>query len=202
MLRTNRGLIKYLLLSIITFGIYGLVVFCHIGEEINKVASRRDGKRTMHFALIAFLLGPLTLGIGYLVWYHKICSRIGDELMARGINYSFGAANFWCWDILGTIIIIGPFVFVHQILKAMNLINADYNVKGDSAPAASPNITVNINVSDKDSKVTIDTIKEKAEEVAEKFQDAIEEVVKDASEEVSDIVSEVKEEIAEETKKD
>lgn len=202
MLRTNRGLIKYLLLSIITFGIYGLVVFCHIGEEINQVASRRDGKSTMHFALIAFLLGPLTLGIGYLVWYHKLCSRIGDELMARGINYSFGATNFWCWDILGAIIIIGPFVFLHQILKAMNLINADYNVKGDSAPAASPNITVNINVSDKDSKVTIDTIKEKAEEAAEKFQDAIEEVVKDASEEVSDIVSEVKEEIAEETKKD
>ena len=50
MLRTNHGLAKFIFLSLLTFGIYGLVVLCHISEEINQVATPRDGKKTMHYA--------------------------------------------------------------------------------------------------------------------------------------------------------
>ena len=39
-LATRRGLVKYLLLSLITLGIYGLVTMCKISGEINIVASR------------------------------------------------------------------------------------------------------------------------------------------------------------------
>ncbi|MBO4481947.1 MAG: DUF4234 domain-containing protein [Bacteroidales bacterium] len=129
-LRTNRGLLKYLLLSIITFGIYGLVVQCHISEEINQIATRHDGKTTMHYALIFFIFSWLTLGIAPLVWYHRICERIGNELIRRNINYEFDSLTFWGWDILGSFIIVGPFIFIHKWMKAMNLLNADYNVKG------------------------------------------------------------------------
>lgn len=126
MFNTNRGLLKYILLSIITFGIYGLVVVCHISEEINVEASPRDGKHTMHFLWIFFLFAELTLGIAALVWRHRISDRIGDELSARNIDYSFGAADFWLWDILGSLIIVGPFIYTHKFLKAMNLLNANY----------------------------------------------------------------------------
>ena len=126
MFNTSRGLLKYILLSLITFGIYPLVVMSHISEEINIVANPRDGRHTMHFLLILFIFSWLTLNIATLVWYHRLSERIGEELSARGCAYSFGAEDFWLWDILGSLIVVGPFVYIHKILKAMNLINADY----------------------------------------------------------------------------
>ncbi len=129
-LRTNRGLLKFLLLSLITCGIYGLVVYAHVSEDTNVVCSRYDGKKTMNFWLLAFIVGPLTCGIGYLVWGHKLSSRIGNELTRRGLGYSFGAGDYWLWGILGSLILIGPFVYCHKLLKAINTLNADFNVKG------------------------------------------------------------------------
>ena len=82
-LKTNKGLLKTILLSIITFGIYGIVVMSSVSNDINVVASRYDGKKTMHYCLLVFLVGPLTLGIGYIVWNHKLCNRIGAELQRR-----------------------------------------------------------------------------------------------------------------------
>jgi len=129
-LKTSRGLVKFILLSIITLGIYALVVYCKLSTEINITASKYDGKKTMHFALVWFLLGPITLEIFTLVWMHKFCARTGAELKRRGIDYSFGAGTFWGWGVLGCLIIVGPFVFIHKLLKSFNLINADYNEKG------------------------------------------------------------------------
>lgn len=129
-LKTDRGLLKYILLSLITLGIYALVVNCHISSEINEVASRYDGKKTMHFALLFFLIAPITLGIGAIVWQHKISNRIGDELKRRGQNYEFSASTFWLWGVLGSLIVVGPFIYTHKYLKSMNLINADYNING------------------------------------------------------------------------
>ena len=129
-LPTERGLLKMILLGLITFGIYPLVVYSKISVEINLVASRYDGKHTMHFFLIYFIFSWLTLGIGTFVWFHRISNRMGDELKRRGIDYSFDASDFWIWEVLGSLIIVGPFIFVHKFLKAMNQINADYNKVG------------------------------------------------------------------------
>lgn len=142
MLRANRSLAKYFFLSLLTFGIYGIVVMSHISEEINKVASPRDGKKTMHYCLMFFLLTPITLGIASLVWYHRLCNRMGAELTARNLPYKFSAGTFWGWNILGALLFgIGPLVFIHKLMKAMNFINGDYNAKlaaPASAPAAAP----------------------------------------------------------------
>ena len=127
MLRTNRGLAKFFFLSLITFGIYGLVVYCHISEEINTVATPHDGRKTMHYLWIFFLLTPLTFGIASLVWFHRLSNRIGNELKYRESDYSFSAGSFWGWDILGALIIIGPFVYIHKLMKAMNIINDAFN---------------------------------------------------------------------------
>lgn len=65
-----------------------------VGETLNLIASRRDGKRTMHYCLMFFLIGGLTLGIGWLVWYHRLSARIGDEQQARGMTPTVTAATF------------------------------------------------------------------------------------------------------------
>lgn len=57
---------------------------------------------------------------------------MGNELKRRGINYSISASTFWAWNILGALLFgIGPFVFIHKFLKASNMLNADFNAKGE-----------------------------------------------------------------------
>ena len=151
-----------ILLGLVTCGIYPMVIWSRISGEINMVASRYDGKRTIHFMWVPYL-AVLTLFVYPFVWIHGLCNRIGDELIRRGIRYKFSAATFWLWNLLypliGAVItavlvvllpkvgldltlaylaygamalvsIIGPFVYLHKNMKAMNLINTDYNEKG------------------------------------------------------------------------
>lgn len=161
-LPTRRGFWKMLLLGILTGMIYPMVILSRISVEINMVASRHDGKRTMHFLWMPFV-GVLTLGVYFFVWIHKLCGRIGNELRRRQVGYKFSAGSFWLWNflwgILGAIVTsiavlaimqipgmrfepylvgvaggivssIGPFIFIHKLMRAMNLMNADYNEKG------------------------------------------------------------------------
>ena len=129
-LKTNRGLLKFILLSIVTLGIYAIIFFCSVSNDINIIASRYDGKKTMHYALLFFLIAPLTLGIAYLVWGHNLSNRIGGELNRRNIDYSLSATDFWLWDILGSLIIVGPFFYVYKLITAMNKLSEHYNING------------------------------------------------------------------------
>ena len=128
-LPTDRNIIKFIVFSICTIGIYALVQLTKISSEVNTVCKPHDKKSTMSF-IIAWLLAFITCGIVPLVWYHKICDRIGMELMRRQLPYSLSSGTFWGWCILGSCIVIGPYVFLHKFLKAMNTLNADYNEKG------------------------------------------------------------------------
>ena len=128
-LPTKRGLGKMIFLGLLTLGIYPIVIWSRIVTELNIVASRYDGKRTMPY-FAACMLAPITLGIYAWVWIHNFCNRIGDELRRRGIDYKFGASTFWLWGMLGSLIIVGPFIFTHKLMKSMNLINADFNIRG------------------------------------------------------------------------
>jgi hypothetical protein len=129
-LKTNRSLIKAILLSLITFGIYPLVMYTKMTNELNLIATPHDGKKSMHFLLLTFIIAPITCGIAAIVWQHRICNRMGAELQRRGIAYKFSAGTFWGWGVLGSLIVIGPLVFMHKYIKSQNLINADYNARG------------------------------------------------------------------------
>lgn len=126
-LRTERSFVAYFFLNIITLGIYSLVQVSHIGSEVNLIASEHDGKHTMHFCWIVFIFSWLTFGIASLVWYHRISNRIGNELRRRGVTSDFGADTFWLWFILGSLIYIGPYVYIYKRIVAMNQLNDLYN---------------------------------------------------------------------------
>jgi hypothetical protein len=129
-LKSNRSLLKYILFSIITLGIYSIVFFDGIGHGMNVLAGRYDGKKTMNFWLLILIIAPITLGIGYWVWLHKLSARMGLELQRRNIRYAFDASSFWLWYVLGSFIIVGPFVYLHKIATASNMLAAHYNING------------------------------------------------------------------------
>ena len=128
-LPVKRSLWKMILFGALTLGIYPMVIWSRLVTELNLAASRHDGKRTMPYFAI-FFLAPVTLSIFILVWIHKFCNRIGAELERRGIDYSFGAKTFWLWNVLGSFILVGPFIFIHKLLKSMNQINGHFNLYG------------------------------------------------------------------------
>ena len=130
-MRTNRGWLKTLLLSLITGGIYGIWFYSTIGEDLNILAPH--AKKTMHYCLVFFIFSWLTAGIVPLVWMHRISEKAGQNLRERGINYSFGATDFWLWNVLGTLIIVGPFIYLSKLCKAMNLLSADFNGRNSQA---------------------------------------------------------------------
>ena len=94
---------------------------------MNDVATKHDGKKTMNYFLVTFILSPLTLGIAMLVWQHRLSQRVGDELSLRKIEYDYDEKCFWTWGVLGAIILIGPLVHAHKFLRAMNLISESHN---------------------------------------------------------------------------
>ena len=55
LLPINRGLAKFFLLSMVTLGIYGIVVLAQISSEINTVATRYDGRKTTNSLWFFFL---------------------------------------------------------------------------------------------------------------------------------------------------
>ena len=160
-LPVKRSLAKMIFLGIITFGIYPMVIWSRMVSEVNIVASRYDGERSMPFFGM-LMLSPITLGIHSLVWTHRLCCRMGNELKRRSIPYSFGASDFWIWaflmSLLGSICVgvctalaafridiavvtwvllvlsvlslVGPFVFIAKIMRAINALNQDFNLNG------------------------------------------------------------------------
>ncbi|MEE0059941.1 MAG: DUF4234 domain-containing protein [Acutalibacteraceae bacterium] len=129
-LDTNRGIVKFILFSIITLGVYSIITLSKVSTDINTIASRYDGKKTLHFCLILFLLTPITCGVAAFVWYHRLSNRIGAELQRRNIPTEFNASTFWIWNVLGCLIVVGPFIYAHKLLTAMNQLSQSYNTYG------------------------------------------------------------------------
>ena len=127
---TDRTLAKYILLGMITLGIYGLWLTARSGEDLNAIAGPADNKRTMNLWLLALIVGPVTLGIGYLVWFHKFADRIGAEQARRGLPRTIAAKDYWLWNVLGAAIVVGPVIFANKWLTAMNALAADANARG------------------------------------------------------------------------
>ena len=125
-LKTNRSMWKLMLLTILTLGIYNIIFFIPFSFELDKIAPRRDGGKTMNY-LFVWLLSIFTLSIFSMIWHYQIVVRIQNALEERNIDYEFGTGDFWGWYFVGSFILIGPFVYFHKLCKAMNLLCESYN---------------------------------------------------------------------------
>ncbi len=127
-LATNRSMWKLMLLNIVTLSIYSILFFIPFSFDIDKVAPKRDGSKTFNF-LFAYILALFTGNIALLVWFYHITQRVEEALMERGIDYSLSMSDFWGWYVLGSFILVGPFVYFHKLCTAMNLLCEDFNEK-------------------------------------------------------------------------
>lgn len=120
-----------LLLSIVTLGIYGIIVWTRITNNVNTIATPHDKRHTMHYCLMIFLFSWITLGIYPLIWNHNLASRVGNELRRRRIDYNFGVGTWWGWGVAGNLLFgIGSQIYLYKLIQAMNRLCHDYNERG------------------------------------------------------------------------
>ncbi|GAB1416253.1 hypothetical protein MASR2M117_16590 [Paludibacter sp.] len=126
-LTTNRGFWLTLLLSIVTFGIYGIYLIYAFARETN-IACKEDGKTTQ--GLVVFiLLSLITFGIYSIVWYCMWIDRCNNYLIKHnkpeGLQVSTYLLTLFIlgWLTLGIMYLV---VFSKQ-LYLQNAVNNTYN---------------------------------------------------------------------------
>ena len=125
-LKTNRNMWKLMILNILTLGIYGIIFFIPFSFDIDKISPKEDRSKTFNY-LFAYILSIFTFSIVLLFWHHQMAARLEEAINKRKIEYDFSTSDFWMWYILGSFILIGPFVYFHKLCKAMNLLCESYN---------------------------------------------------------------------------
>ena len=117
---------KLMILSILTFGLYTIMFFIPLSFDLDIVDPKRERGKTMNF-LLAYILSIFTFQSVIIVWHYHIAERIEEALSRRNIEYDFGTDDFWKWYFLGSLILVGPFIYFHRLCKAMNLLCENYN---------------------------------------------------------------------------
>ncbi|MCR5007089.1 MAG: DUF4234 domain-containing protein [Oribacterium sp.] len=125
-LSTDRSIVAYILLGIITCGIYDLYMLHLIIQDVN-VTCAGDGKVTKGI-LEYILFGILTCGIYDYVWLYNFANRIQSNAPRYGMRFEEGGTTILLWWILGAWLCgVGPFYAMHLIIKNTNALNAAYN---------------------------------------------------------------------------
>lgn len=125
-LKTDRSLLMYILLSLVTCGIYSYWFIYKMAQDVNT-ACEGDGKSTS--GLLAFiLLSFVTCGFYALYWEYSLANRLAENAPRYGLNFQENGTNVLLWYLFGAIICgIGPYIAMNILMKNTNAICAAYN---------------------------------------------------------------------------
>lgn len=125
-LRTDRSLLIYILLSVITCGIYSWYYLYCLIRDVN-IACEGDGQKTGGLLALIFLT-PITCGVYAYIWYYKLGNRLQQNSFRYGMMFPENGTTVLMWMIFGSLLCcIGPFVGLHILFKNTNAICAAYN---------------------------------------------------------------------------
>lgn len=128
MLKENRGFIKYLLLCLITLGIYNLYIVHQMAKEAN-LADPTPGAKNVGGLLFFIIFSILTLGIYDLYWYYKVNEKFAASVRAVNKKPRLTGGGWLLWTLIGSLIIIGPLVAFVKMIHNWNDSNASYNAR-------------------------------------------------------------------------
>lgn len=126
MVDNNRSLVKYILLSLVTCGIYSYFFIYQLAKDVNIICAG-DGKETA--GLVKFiLLSIVTCGIYSLIWMYGIGNRLAENAPRYGLNFTENGTTILMWYIFGILLCgIGPYIAIHIVIKNTNALATAYN---------------------------------------------------------------------------
>lgn len=125
-LQDNRSIVSYILLSIITCGIYGYYFIYKMAHDIN-IACAQDGESTA--GLVKFIvLSFITCGLYSLYWQYNLGNRLAANAPRYGMSFQENGTTILMWGIVGAFVCgLGPLIAMHILIKNSNKICAAYN---------------------------------------------------------------------------
>lgn len=124
--KTDRSLLMYILLGIITCGIYNWYFIYSLARDVN-IMCREDGKNTG--GLLAFiLLSIITCGFYALYWEYSLGNRLAANAPRYGMVFQENGTTVLLWYLVGIFLCgIGPYVAMHILIKNSNALGVAYN---------------------------------------------------------------------------
>lgn len=121
-IQTDRDLVKYILLTLVTCGIYGYYFIYMLAKDVNDMC-RDDGQKTG--GLVAFIaLSFLSCGVYAYYWYFQIANRLQAAAPKYGFSLSESGTSVLLWCLIPP---FGQYVAMHIIIKNANMMAVAYN---------------------------------------------------------------------------
>lgn len=126
--KNDRSLIGWLLLSIVTCGIYSYYFLYCLARDIN-VMCQDDGDSTPGLAAF-ILLSFVTCGFYAYYWYYKIGNRLQANAPRYGLMFQENGTTVLMWQIIGVLLCaLGPIFAMNIIIKNTNALATVYNTR-------------------------------------------------------------------------
>lgn len=124
--RTDRSIGVYILLSLVTCGIYGFWFIYQLAKDVNQMCSA-DGKTTAGLG-VYLLLCIVTCGIYSYYWMYQIGDRLQRNAPRYGMQFTESGTTILVWCILAVFTCgIGAYVAMYLIMKNANAMAGRYN---------------------------------------------------------------------------
>ena len=125
MIREDRNIALFILLSIVTCGIYPLVFWYQVADDMNKMCDG-DGEKTQGGGLL-ILLFLCTCGIYQFIWFYQLAERLQKNGAKFNLEFSEDGTTVLLWMLLGSLIIVGPYIAYYFMINNLNKLAAAYN---------------------------------------------------------------------------
>lgn len=125
-LQTDRDLVAYILLTIITCGIYGMWYIHRMAQDTNVIC-QDDDEQTPGLA-VYILLSLVTCGIYSYYWMYKLANRLQQNAPRYGVSIQEAGSDVLLWLILGIFTCgICSFFAVSILIQNLNSLSDAYN---------------------------------------------------------------------------
>ncbi len=122
----ERSFLAYILISILTLGIYPIIYWTKISNEVN-VLCEGDGKKTMKY-VYAWLLNIVTFGIFGIIWEYQLAKRLQENAARYDLDFSEGGAMVAVLDTVGMLFFgLGRTIASFIMTKNFNKIAVAFN---------------------------------------------------------------------------
>ena len=125
-LRTDRSLLIFILLTLVTCGIYLYIFMYYMIKDINT-ACAGDGDETPGL-IVYILLSLVTCGIYSYIWLYKVGERLARNCQRYGYSVTENGTTVLLWFIFGMWLCgIGPFIGWNILINNTNMVCMGYN---------------------------------------------------------------------------
>lgn len=127
-IKADRSLIGWLLLSLVTCGIYSFYFLYCLARDVNTLC-QDDGDYTPGLAEF-ILLSFVTCGFYAYYWYYKIGNRLQASAPRYGLVFQENGTTVLLWQIFGALLCgLGPIFAMNIIINNTNAMATAYNTR-------------------------------------------------------------------------